>query len=82
MSAMESLMTRPAPGLPSGILHHGPPSISTAPKNFLGDLVAPVAKRALGELHDVALVDQGDALALELDGVTDGAVDRAAPMPL
>ena len=32
MSAIASLMTMPAPGFPAGILHHGPPSISTAPK--------------------------------------------------
>src|SRR5438046_140882 len=41
------------------------------------DLIAPVAKRALGELHDVALVDQGHALALILDRVGDRAVDQA-----
>ena len=41
------------------------------------DLIAPVTKRALGELHDIALVDQGHALALILDRVGDRAVDQA-----
>ena len=40
--------------------------------------VAPVAERALGELHDVALVHQRDALAL----VQDGVVERRANEPL
>src|SRR5207248_664547 len=43
---------------------------------LLGDLVAPVAKSPFRELHDVALVDEGDALALVFDGVADGAVDQ------
>ena len=42
----------------------------------LGDLIAPVAEGALGELHDVALVHQRDALPLALDGVGDRAVDE------
>ena len=77
MSAIASLMTMPAPGLPSGIRHHGPPSISTAPKIALRDLVAPVAEGALGELHDVALVHERHALALVRDRVADRAVDQA-----
>src|SRR5438034_4262608 len=39
-----------------------------------GERVAPVAERALGELHDVALVDEGDAPAL----VAERVVDRGA----
>src|SRR4029079_4792684 len=39
--------------------------------------VAPVAEAALGELHDVALVHQGDALALVADGVVEGRLDQA-----
>src|SRR5438874_7319373 len=46
MSAIASLMTKPAPGLPSGILHHGPLSISTAPKKSLATLY-PQSRRAL-----------------------------------
>src|SRR5205085_8812031 len=42
----------------------------------LRDLVAPIAKRALGELHDVALVHHRHALALELDRITDRAVNE------
>jgi len=52
------------------------------PELFLGDdlvaellaghFVSPVAKRALGELLDIALVDDGHALALALDGVLQG----------
>ena len=63
--------------MPSGILHHGPPSISSAPKIRFRHLVTPIAKRALGELHDVALVHQGHALALVLDRVADRAVNQA-----
>src|SRR5205814_8801791 len=44
---------------------------------LLRDLIAPIAKCALGELHDVALVDQRYALALVLDRVRDRAVDQA-----
>ena len=36
-----------------------------------GQRVAPVAERALGELHDVALVHERDAVALVGDGVLD-----------
>src|SRR5262249_42246306 len=39
--------------------------------------VAPVAERALGELHDVALVHQGDALSLMLDRVRNRGPDEA-----
>jgi len=46
-------------------------------EEFLGGLVRPVAETAFGELHDVALVDNGDALALVFDGVGDGAVGQA-----
>ncbi len=41
------------------------------------DLVAEVAERAFGELHDVALMDQGHRLALVLDRVADRAVHDA-----
>ena len=37
-----------------------------------GQCVTPVAERALGELHDVALVHEGDAVAVVGDGVLDG----------
>src|SRR5438874_6484406 len=40
-------------------------------------LTAPVAKCTLGELHDIALVHQGHALALILDRVGDRAMDQA-----
>src|SRR5262249_42470296 len=43
-----------------------------------GQLVTPLAERPLGELHDVALVHQGDALAMILKRV----VDRSAHEPL
>src|SRR5207245_7328145 len=48
-----------------------------APKLPRRERVAPVAEGALGELHDVALVDEGQALALEVDGVTDRGPDEA-----
>src|SRR5690606_29073957 len=41
------------------------------------DLIAPVAERALGVLHDVALVHQRDGLAVVVDGVLDGLADQA-----
>ena len=40
-----------------------PPGVGVIGELLLGDLVTPVAERALGELHDVPLVHQGDALA-------------------
>ena len=42
----------------------------------LGEAVAPVAEGALGELHDVALVDERDALALLADGKLDGGANE------
>ena len=39
-------------------------------------LVAPVAEGALGELLDVALVDQGHARAAVVEGVLDGGPDQ------
>ena len=42
-----------------------------------GDLVAPLAEGALGELLDVALVDQGNGLAAGFKGVADGVADQA-----
>src|SRR6185437_10023329 len=42
----------------------------------LRELIAPVAESALGELLDVALVDQGDAAAPVVDGVLDGGADQ------
>ena len=51
-------------GLALGIWHHGPPSISSAPKFALRELVAPVAEGAFRELHDVPLVHERHALAL------------------
>ena len=41
------------------------------------ELVAPVAKGSLGELHDVALVHQGHALAAFIDGVANGFTHQA-----
>src|SRR5690606_11701169 len=42
-----------------------------------GQLVAPVPEGAFGELHDVALVDQGYAAASPLEGVVDGHAHQA-----
>ena len=41
------------------------------------DLVAPLAEGALGELLDVALVDQRDGLAACFEGGADGVADQA-----
>ena len=43
----------------------------------LHQLVAPLHEGALGELLDVALVDQGDRLALVLERVDDGGADQS-----
>src|SRR5687768_16315112 len=45
-------------------------------EDILRQLVAPVAERAFGELHDVLFVDEGDALLLIPDGVIDGGVNQ------
>jgi hypothetical protein len=50
-----SLITRP-----SGSLHQGPPSNSTAPNSR--QIVAPVTKCPFGEFHDVAFVHEREAL--------------------
>src|SRR5262249_7113116 len=44
---------------------------------ILRDLIAPVAEGALGELHDVAFVHEGHALAPVFQRVADCAVDEA-----
>ena len=70
---MTSLMT-----MPLGSVHQGPPSNLHGAELALRQVVAPVAERALGELHDVALVHERHALAL----VRDGVLDRRANQPL
>ena len=42
-----------------------------------GDLIAPLAERALGELLDVALVHQRDGLAAVFERVLDGHAHQA-----
>ena len=66
----------PAPGLPAGNLAPRSAVDFFRAEVVLRDLVAPVAKRAFGELHDVALVHEGDALALVLNRVADRAVNQ------
>ena len=46
-------------------------------KLALRERVAPIAEGALGELHDVALVDQRDALAAVLERVLDRPANEA-----
>ena len=77
MSAIASLITRPAPGFPAGNAAPRAAVDLLGAVELLRDLVAPVAEGALGELHDVALVHQRHVLAAELHGVADGAVDEA-----
>ena len=43
----------------------------------LGQLIAPIAERAFGVFHDVALVDNREALALLPHGVLEGGADEA-----
>src|SRR5204863_8458382 len=42
-----------------------------------GQVVAPIAEGAFGELHDVALVHEGEALALVVEGVAEGGAHEA-----
>ena len=42
---------------------------------FLSEGVAPVSEAAFGELHDVALVHQGDAWLVVVNGVLNGRTD-------
>src|SRR5690606_1243835 len=41
------------------------------PKLLFGQSVTPVAEGAFGELHNVALVDEGHAFATAIDGILD-----------
>src|SRR5262249_47036021 len=52
------------------------PGVGARGELALGELVAPVAERALGELLYVALVHQGDAVALVGDGIGEGGADQ------
>ena len=54
------------------------PGVGLAGELLLGKLVAPVAERAFGELHDVPLVHDRDALAPGGDRVLDGGAEQAA----
>ena len=56
---MESLMT-----IPRGSLAPRAAVDLVRAELTFRQFVAPIAKSAFGELHDVALVDEGDALAL------------------
>ena len=42
---------------------------------FLGQGVAPISEATLGELHDVAFVNQGNARLVVVNGVLDGCPD-------
>ena len=53
------------------------PGVDLLGEFAFGQGVAPVAEGALGELHDVALVHQRQALALVGDGVLEGGSDQA-----
>lgn len=44
---------------------------------FACDLVSPFHEGTLGELHDVALVDEGDGVAVVVDGVLDRGLHEA-----
>ena len=44
---------------------------------MLRNLIAPIAERALGKFHDVALVHEGHAFAAVLDRIGNRAVDQA-----
>ena len=74
----------------AGVFHHRDPGVVLAVRQdpalplahrFSAELaggegVTPVAERALGELHDVALVDQGDAPAALIERVADRRADQ------
>jgi len=67
-----ALRLHPAVLLPQFILGEG-----VLAELVAGHFVAPGAERALGVLHDVALVHDGHALALALDGVAQGETHQA-----
>ncbi len=43
-----------------------------------GDLVAPCSEGALGELHDISLVNEGDARQIAVDRVIDGCLYQSS----
>src|SRR5208282_6316845 len=47
------------------------------PVTLFGYLISPVAERAFGELHDVALVDNRHAFAFVRDGIEHGGMHQA-----
>src|SRR5690606_31231788 len=53
------------------------PGVDLVAELALREGVAPLHEGTLGELHDVALVDERDALALVGDGVLEGGADEA-----
>src|SRR3546814_19627800 len=50
-------------------LHPGPAIQQLGAKLVAGHFIAPLLEGTLGELHDVALVDNGDGAAVIVDGV-------------
>ena len=71
MSAMASLMTMPCgDSAPRAAVQFHRAELA------LGQLIAPIAERAFGVLHDVALVDNREALALVPHGVFEGGADE------
>ena len=62
-----------------GVLHRVPgAAVEGGGAEVLGgDLVAPLHEGALGELHDVALVDEGDRGLVVVDRVLDRGLDEA-----
>ena len=58
-------------------LHHGPLSISCAPNSFSPAHNPSHGKPTFGELHDIALVDDGDRFAIVVDGVLHCLADQA-----
>ena len=64
MSAMASLMTHARARLPFGNPAPRPAVDFDGAEELLRHLVSPVAERAFGELHDVALVHKRHILAV------------------
>jgi hypothetical protein len=73
---MLSLMTMSLPVFGFLNLHHGPPSISSAPNSFCASR-RPSRGSAFGELHDVALVHDGHAGLVVVDRILDGLAHQA-----
>jgi hypothetical protein len=77
LSAMRSLTTSVLRGLAVVLLPEFVLGDDRLAVLLVGDLIAPIAERALGELHDVALVDERYRIAVVGQRVVDRLADES-----